>query len=214
MALVEDLYKHTAQAAFGKLTFKIANFEVNLANKWERIDYKQTVLDSTGVDISKAGVPELQKKLEALKIKFVKSDKKGRLIDLLWKSIRKSIAGPAFLIGHPVEVSPLAKRLENKPDFVERYQVILAGSEMGNGYSELNDPVDQAERFKGQQKMRDEGDTEAQMHDEDFVRALEYGMPPVTGFGVSERLFSFLVDKPIREAVLFPLLRPEKNDKN
>jgi len=127
----------------------------------------------------------------------------------LWKQIRKTIAGPAFLINHPVEVSPLAKRKEDNPRLVERYQVILAGSEMGNGYSELNDPIDQNERFQEQARMREAGDTEAQMHDRDFVEALEYGMPPTTGFGFSERLFSFLADKPTREAQIFPLMKPE-----
>ena len=143
-------------------------------------------------------------------MKYNRNDTKGRLTDLIWKEVRRSVVGPVFLVGHPVEVSPLSKRMQDRPDFTERYQVIIAGSELGNGYTELNDPVDQANRFKQQQKMRDEGDAEAQMHDEDFVRALEYGMPPVTGFGVSERLFAFLADKPVRETVLFPLLRPKK----
>jgi lysyl-tRNA synthetase class 2 len=132
---------------------------------------------------------------------------------LLWKTIRKTIAGPVFLTGHPVEVSPLAKRMEDSPEFVERYQVVIAGSENGNGYSELNDPIDQAKRFAEQEKMREKGDFEAQMEDNDFVRALEYGMPPTSGFGVSERLFSFLAGKPIRETVFFPLLRPEGREK-
>jgi lysyl-tRNA synthetase class 2 len=127
--------------------------------------------------------------------------------------VRKDIVGPAYLVGHPVEVSPLAKRMKDRSRYTERYQLMIAGSELCNGYSELNDPVDQAERFSEQQEMRDEGDEEAQMHDHDFVRALEYGMPPVTGLGISERLFAFLADKPIRETVLFPLLRPEHGTK-
>jgi lysyl-tRNA synthetase class 2 len=154
---------------------------------------------------------ELAAKARELKAEFDSTADRGRLIDLIWKNIRKTISGPAFLVGHPVEVSPLAKRDLSSPDFTERYQIILAGSEMGNGYSELNDPIDQSERFESQQKLRDAGDSEAQMHDYDFVRALEYGMPPVTGFGVSERLFSFLADKTIRECVLFPLLKPEEH---
>jgi lysyl-tRNA synthetase class 2 len=210
MKLVEEMYKHVAQETFGKLKYKIGGCEIDLSKKWQRIDYSEMVLDKTGIDIAKASSEDVKKKLSDLKLEFAKRDAKGRLIDLLWKAVRKSIVGPAFLVGHPVEVSPLAKRKKDEPDFVERYQVMLAGSEMGNGYSELNDPIDQDERFKEQQKLRDEGSLEAQMHDQDFVRALEYGMPPVTGFGVSERLFSFLADKPIRETVLFPLLRPEK----
>jgi len=214
MRLVEEMYKHVAQKTFGKLDFKIDNFDVDLGKKWERIDYVTIVKEKTGIDVSKAESKEIIKKLEELKVEHKKGDSKGRLIDSLWKFVRKNIAGPAFLVGHPVEVSPLAKRKEGKEGFVERYQVILAGSEMGNGYSELNDPIDQKERFESQQKMRDEGDLDAQMHDEDFVRALEYGMPPTTGFGVSERLFSFLADLSIRETVLFPLLKPEGKDLN
>ncbi len=210
MGLVEEMYKYIAEKTFGKLNFKIGDFEVDLGKPWERLDYQQIVLEKTGVDVLVASEDDIRAKLDELKIAYDKADLKGRLLDLLWKSIRKNIAGPAFLTGHPVDVSPLAKRDEKRPKLTERYQIILAGSEMGNGYSELNDPLDQAERFAAQQKMRDAGDSEAQMHDADFVRALEYGMPPVTGFGVSERLFSFLADKPIRETVFFPLLRPEE----
>lgn len=211
MKLVEEMYQTVAKAAFGTLEFEINGHKVNLGGKWKRIDYAETVKKELGVDIVKASDEDLRKKLRELKITFGKNDERGRLIDLLWKQVRKTIAGPVFLTGHPVEVSPLAKRMEDRPEFVERYQVILAGSENGNGYSELNDPIDQAERFKKQQAMREKGDEEAQMEDDDFVRALEYGMPPVTGFGVSERLFSFLANLPVREAVLFPLLKPEKN---
>lgn len=210
MKLVEELYKYVAEKTFGKLKFKIAGLDVNLGEKWERLDYTKTILKHTGVNITKVTDEELQKQLKSRNIGFGKNDVKARLIDALWKTVRKEIAGPAFLVGHPVEVSPLAKRIGDRPEFVERYQIILAGSEMGNGYSELNDPVDQARRFEEQQRMREKGDEEAQMYDSDFVRALEYGMPPVTGFGVSERLFSFLADKPIRETVLFPLLKPEE----
>ena len=211
MRLVEEMYKFVAKKTFGKLNFKMGEYEVDLSGKWDRIDYLKTIKERTGVDISSIQSDELKKKLNELRVIYDKNDTKGRLIDHLWKYVRRSINGPVFLINHPVEVSPLAKRKQDNPNFVERYQVIIAGSEMGNGYSELNDPEDQANRFEEQQKMRDAGDTDAQMHDEDFVRALEYGMPPVTGFGVSERLFSVLADLPIRETVLFPLLKPEKS---
>ncbi|MCL5410395.1 MAG: lysine--tRNA ligase [Patescibacteria group bacterium] len=210
MKLVEELYKYIAEKAFGTLRFKIGEFDVDLGGNWEKIDYVETIKSKQGIDAAKATDEEIKNKLIELKIKFNPADRRGRLIDALWKQIRKEIAGPVFLINHPVEVSPLAKRKEDNSKLVERYQVILAGSEMGNGYSELNDPVDQADRFKEQAKMREAGDKEAQMHDTDFVEALEYGMPPTTGFGFSERLFSFLADKSAREAQMFPLLRPEK----
>jgi lysyl-tRNA synthetase class 2 len=213
MKLVEEMYKYVAKKTFGTLQFEIGEHKVNFDREWEKIDYRETLLKETGIDISKASEEELKKALTERKVEYNKSDEKGRLIDSLWKTVRKSISGPVFLTGHPVEVSPLAKRMEASPEFVERYQVIIAGSENGNGYSELNDPIDQAKRFAAQEKMREKGDTEAQMEDNDFVRALEYGMPPTSGFGVSERLFSFLVGKSIRETVLFPLLRPEVGKK-
>jgi len=114
------------------------------------------------------------------------------------------------LVGTPIVVSPLAKRDEKNSRIAQRFQVIIAGSEIGNGYSELNDPLDQEERFKEQQKLKDAGDDEAQSHDHDFVEALEYGMPPTCGFGFSERLFSFLMDMPGRECQIFPLMRPRQ----
>lgn len=214
MKLVEELYKRIAKETFGTLKFKIdspaGEFEINLENEWPKIDYCTTLRDKCGIDVLEASAEEIKAKLDSLHIKYNERDERGRLIDALWKHFRKEIAGPVFLVDHPVAVSPLAKRKENNPKLVERFQVILAGSEMGNGYSELNDPMDQAERFKEQAKMREAGDKEAQMHDADFVEALEYGMPPTTGFGFSERLFSFLANKSARECVMFPLLRPNQ----
>jgi len=213
MKLVEEMYKYVAQKTFGTLKFEIGEHKVDLSGDWKKIDYRETLLKETGVDIAKASDSDLKKELTSRKVDYEKNGERGRLIDSLWKTVRKNISGPVFLTGQPVEVSPLAKKMEKAPGFVERYQVIIAGSENGNGYSELNDPIDQAKRFKEQQNLREKGDTEAQMEDNDFVRALEYGMPPTSGFGVSERLFSFLAGKSIRETVLFPLLRPEEGKK-
>ena len=112
----------------------------------------------------------------------------------------------------PVEISPLAKLDENNPRITQRFQPIIAGSELGNGYSELNDPIDQEKRFCEQDKLRKEGDDEAQMHAYDFVEALEYGMPPTCGFGMSERVFAFLANKTVRECQIFPLMRPRRYD--
>ncbi len=209
MKLVENLYRHIAQETFGTLEFDIFGFEVDLGAEWDRIDYRETILGEFGLDIDKADKKEVRAKLDELGVKHEGKLAWGCLVDQLWKECRKRIKGPAFLTGHPVEVSPLAKRSSVDPSRVERFQVILAGSEMGNGYSELNDPLDQAGRFKEQAALREKGDEEAQMEDEDFVEALEYGMPPTCGFGVSERLFSFLAGKPIKECVMFPLLRPK-----
>ncbi len=211
MKLVEEMYKYVAQKTFGTLQFKIKGFDVDLGKKWEKYDYVSTVAKYTKVNILEASLPEMEKTLQKLKIDY---DKKGfnrtRAIDNLWKYCRKQLAGPGFLINTPIEISPLAKRSEKNKDVALRFQVIIAGSENGNGYAELNNPVDQAQRFEGQQALREAGDEEAQMHDKDFVEALEYGMPPTCGFGVSERLFAFLMDKPARETQIFPLMRPRE----
>lgn len=210
MKMVERLYKHIATQTFGTLKFKIKGFDVDLGAKWEVYDFFKVIKEITGVDAEKASLDELTVALHKFKVEY---DKKGfnkaRATDLLWKVCRKKIAGPGFLINVPVSLEPLAKRKTDNPDLVQRFQVILAGSEMGKGFSELNDPIDQAGRFAGQQELRDAGDEEAQMNDTDFVEALEHGMPPTCGFGVSERLFSFLMDKPVRDAQIFPLMRPK-----
>ncbi len=211
MKLVEEMYREIALKTFGTLQFKINGFEVDLGKKWEKYDYREMVQKYTGIDILEAGIKEIRARLEKLNIEY---EKEGfnvtRAIDNLWKYCRKKITGPGFLINVPVAVSPLAKRSEKNPALTQRFQVIIAGSELGNGYSELNDPLDQAERFREQQKLREAGDKEAQMYDQDFIEALEYGMPPTCGFGVSERLFSFLVGKSARECQIFPLLKPRQ----
>ena len=216
MELVERMYKYVIEQTFGKLQFEMGSFgEVDLSGSWDRIDYAETVQKMTGVDLFTATEEEMFATLNKLSVKYDPNTiGRGRIIDLLWKYCRKQIKGPVFLINHPVVVSPLAKRKSDNPELTERYQVIIAGSELGNGYSELNDPIDQAGRFEEQGELRKAGDDEAQMNDMDFVEALEYGMPPTTGFGVSERLFSFLENKPIRECVVFPLVKPEVQEEN
>lgn len=208
MNLVRDMYIKLAKDVYGKTKFKIGEYEFDLLEKWKIIDYAETVKKMTRIDIFKAEDAEIRKKLNELKIEFENNASKSTLIDSLWKYYRKKISGPAFLTGTPVEVSPLAKKDSKDSRKTERFQIILAGSEVGNGYSELNDPFDQEERFKEQQLMKDSGDSTAQSHDVEFVEALKYGMPPTCGFGVSERLFAFLEGKPIRETVIFPLMKP------
>jgi lysyl-tRNA synthetase class 2 len=213
MKLVEELYKRVAKEVLGTLKFKSRGFKLDLGKKWQLYDYEKTIKKHTGVDIYSADEEGIKKKLRELKVEFDPKVDKWKLVDILWKYCRKKIPGPGFLIGHPVEVEPLAKRIPDNEKKVQEFQVIIAGSEMGKGYSELNDPLDQEERFKRQVELREKGDTEAQEHDVDFVEALKYGMPPTCGFGVSERLFAFLVDKPVRECVFFPLVRPQEKVK-
>jgi len=151
------------------------------------------------------------KKAKELKINFDKTDGKNRLIDLIYKrTVRLKLIQPCFLVGHPVEISPLSKTDPKNPKKVLRFQVLAVQTELGNGWAELNDPDEQRRRFEEQMKLREQGDTEAQMMDEDYVEALEYGLPPTVGFGMSERLFAVLLDKSIRETVIFPPMKESK----
>ena len=219
MKLVEELYKYIIKKTFGTLKFTIKGFAVDFGKKWEMYDYQTVINKYAKINILEASLPEMEEKLKKLKISY---DKKGfnktRAIDNLWKYCRKNLSGPGFLINLPVDVSPLAKRMEStsakasatQSKMAQRFQVIVAGSEVGNGYSELNDPVDQEQRFIEQEKLRKDGDQEAQMFDKEFVEALEYGMPPTCGFGIGgERLFAFLMNKSARECQIFPLMKPK-----
>lgn len=213
MELVERLYKYVAEETFGTLRFTIGKFEVDLGKKWELYDYTETIKKYTDIDITVAELKTIEAKLKDLKVEY---DRKGwnmiRAMDTLWKYCRKQISGPGFLVGIPKALSPLSKADADNASLTYRFQPIIAGSELGNGYSELNDPIDQAERFGMQAKLREQGDEEAQMFAHEFVEALEYGMPPTCGFGFSERVFAFLANKPVREAQIFPLLRPDNQE--
>jgi len=211
MDLVEELYKKIALDVFGRTNFETRGHKFDLAPKWERIDYRETVKKETGIDVLDTTYDEVKKKLENLKIVY-DGDTMERMIDTLWKYCRKQISGPVFLVGHPKLVSPLSKSMSDNTELTERFQVIIAGAEVGNGFSELNDPLDQAERFEAQQELLKAGDKEAMMPDNEFVEMLEYGMPPTCGFGFGELLFAFLADKPLRETQFFPLMRPKKEE--
>ncbi len=206
---LRDCYRYVAQETFGTQKFSIRGFEIDLSGEWPLLDYVETIEKNTGINIWEASDDEMRAKLRELKVEYdEKTAGRERLIDTLWKYCRKSIGGPAILINEPKITSPLAKTRKEDERTVERFHFIIAGSEVGQGYSELNDPADQRARFEAQQALRDAGDEEAQMADMEFVEALEYGMPPTAGHGFSERLFAFLMDKPAREIQLFPLMRP------
>ena len=209
MKFLQDFYRHIAKEVYGKYTFEIGEHTVDLAEEWTVIDFCDALKKEFGIDPLTCSEDEAVQALRDAGIEYGKALNKERAVDHLWKKIRKGISGPAFLRGVPVYLSPLAKHAPENPGKADRVQIILAGSEVGNGYSELNDPQDQRARFEEQQKLRDAGDDEAQRLDEDYVRAMEFGMPPAFGFGVSERLFSFLENRPAHEAQLFPLLRPK-----
>ena len=210
MQFVQELYRHIAKEVYGTYSFEIHGHTVDLAGEWNVIDFCELIQKEFAIDPLSCTEEEAVQAVRDAQIVVGEALNKPRAVDHLWKKLRKSISGPTFLIGVPVFLEPLAKRSRENPEKVERMQVIIAGSEIGKGYSELNDPQDQRVRFEEQQKMRDAGDDEAQRLDLDFVRDMEYGMPPAFGFGVSERLFAFLENKSAHETQLFPLLRPKQ----
>jgi len=207
MNLVKELYRTIAKEVFGKTKFEYNGHIFDFDNEWPEIDYSDEIKKQTGIDIDKATEKEMKEKLNELKVPY-EGENKERLTDTLWKYCRKNISGPAFVINHPILVAPLAKKVEGKM-VTQMFQPIIAGSEVGRGYSELNDPIDQKERFDVQQKLIDAGDEEAMMPDFEFVEMLEHGMPPTCGFGFGERLFAILAGKPLRELQTFPLMRPK-----
>jgi len=210
MELNKKMYRYIAKEVFDKSVFEMKGHTVDFEKEWEEIDFVQVIEEKMGVNVLTAPLEDMKNVLREKKVRFEDGAERPRLADLLWKQIRKSIAGPAFLVNEPVITSPLARIDDKNPLVTERFHIIIAGSELGNGYTELIDPIDQLERFEKQQAMRDSGDLDAQMTDYDFVEMLEYGMPPTTGFGMGERLFSFMVDLPIRTTTFFPQMGRKK----
>lgn len=210
MEMIIDLYRTVADKVYGTQVFYIKGVDIDLGKEWQTYDFCALMQEAYGFDPRDSDMKtgNLHQLLEKEGIPVPEVPEVGRMVDLLWKKIRKGLVGPGFLVNVPVYLEPLAKKSTKDPRVVERFQVMIAGSEIGKGFSELNDPVDQEERFKRQQQLREAGDEEAQMPDAEFVEALEYGMPPAFGFGVSERLFSFFEGVSIREGQIFPLLRP------
>ena len=208
MDLVRELYRYIAIETFGKTRFTARDHTFDLADEWIEISYVDEILKQTNLDVLASSITNIKEKLKSLNVKS-DGETKERLVDSLWKYCRKNISGPAFIIGYPDFMQPLAKRNEINTNIVEQFQVLLGGAEIGKGYSELNDPLDQRARFDHQQAMRANGDDEAMMPDYDYVEMLEHGMPPTCGFGFGERLFAFLMDKPIREVQIFPLMKPK-----
>lgn len=210
MSKMQELYKKVVGELFGDSKTVWQGQKIQWGKNWDKIDYFEIFRRETGIDLSKSKLADLEKKIKELGISYKGYAGEGRLIDLIFKkAIRPKLIQPCFLINPPVLIEPLAKRLDNDKTRVYRFQIIACGTELGKGFSELNDPRDQRIRFEEQMELRKKGDKEAQLIDENFIEALEYGMPPAAGFGMSERFFAVIMDKPIRETTLFPLLRKE-----
>jgi len=209
MEFIEKMYKEIVYKVLGGYEHEYEGEKINWNVDFPQVDYFTGFKKETGLDLNdELSMETLRAKAEELGIKYEKGYGKGKMIDTLYKkTVRQKLIQPCFLVGHPIDVSPLAKADPKNPKKVLRVQVIAGKSELCNAFSELNDPIDQKNRFLEQMKAREEGDVEAQMLDEDFVEALEYGMPPAFGFGFSERFFSFIMDKSVRETVIFAAVK-------
>ena len=210
MDFYEEMLKYVAKETWGTLQFNVGDFEINLDQKWPRLKYADLLKEKFDVDVFNPNVEQLKQILKDNNVELSGEVSTARMIDNIWKLIRKTSAGPYWLIHEPTALSPLAKVDPENPKVTQRFHPIIAGTEMGNGYSELNDPLEQLKKFEEQQAMRDAGDDEAQMLDQDFVEMLEYGMPPACGWGNSERNFWLLEGVSGREAVPFPLMKAKE----
>ncbi len=213
MALTEKMIRFVVDQTWGRRRFELANGQIvdfGLDGEgFPKISFVEIIQREFGIDVFDSSIEEIQAKLAEHNLEVEKVDNRLRSIDKLWKKYRKTLAGPAFLVDIPTFMQPLAKVQPSDPRLSQQFNLVFGGSEMCKAYSELNDPLDQLNRFKEQQALRDAGDDEAQMLDIDFVEALEYGMPPACGLGYSERVFWSLEGVSAREGVPFPQLRRE-----
>jgi len=209
MKFSEKMFKKVVLEVTGGFTTEYNGQKIDWSKKFPTVDYFKEFKKETKIDLKKEITTEgLKKKADELNIKYEPNYGKGRMIDTIYKkTVRPKLIEPCFLTGHPLEVSPLAKIDPKNQKKVLRFQIVAGGSELCNAFSELNDPIDQKNRFLEQAKSREAGDKEAQMMDGDFIEALEYGMPPAFGFGMSERLFAFIMNKSIRETIIFQPVR-------
>lgn len=216
MRLTTDQVRFVADKTWGKRQFKVLNGQaVDLGEdgtEWPRISFVEIMREKFGLDIFDSPMEDIKHQLKENKLLVEQQENRIRSIDKLWKKIRVELPGPAFLVDIPVFMQPLAKKQQNDPRLSEQFNLILGGTEVVKAYSELNDPMEQLNRFLEQENLRSEGDSEAQMLDIDFVEMLEYGMPPTCGFGYTERLFWVLEGVTAREGVIFPQLRTETDE--
>ena len=212
MDLTENLYRHVAQEVLGTTTITYNGIEMDLGKPFERITMLDAVKKYSGVDFNEIKSDEEAKAIAKEKgIEFEERHKKGDILNLFFEEFAEEhMVQPTFVMDHPIEISPLTKKKPDNPDYVERFEFFMNGWEMANAYSELNDPIDQRERFKAQEELLAQGDEEANTTDEDFLNALEIGMPPTGGIGFGiDRMVMLLTDSAaIRDVLLFPTMKP------
>ncbi|HIW48466.1 MAG TPA: lysine--tRNA ligase [Firmicutes bacterium] len=211
MNLTEDMFRTVAQKVLGTTKLTYGGYDLDLGKPFERITMVDAVKKFTGVDFDAIkDTQEARAVAQEHHVEFEQRHAKGDILNLFFEEfVEKNLIEPTFVIDYPVEISPLTKRKPSKPEYTERFELFIVGREYGNAYSELNDPIDQRKRFEHQEAMRQAGDDEAYALDEDFMTALEYGMPPTGGLGIGvDRLVMLLTGQPsIRDVILFPTMR-------
>jgi lysyl-tRNA synthetase, class II len=211
MDLTENLIAHVAKDVLGKTVIPYGEHEINLEPEWKRLHMADAVKEHTGADFWKHMSDEEAKALakeHGIEIKDTMTF--GHILNEFFEQrVEEKLIQPTFIFGHPVEISPLAKKNPEDERFTDRFEVFIVGREHGNAFSELNDPIDQRERFEAQLKEKEQGNDEAHEMDEDFLESLEYGMPPTGGLGIGiDRLIMLLTNAPsIRDVLLFPQMR-------
>jgi lysyl-tRNA synthetase class 2 len=215
MEFTEQLISQVAREVLKTTRIKYQGEEIDLNPPWRRLPLFEGIKDCTGRDLAGLDEKKLRREAENLGVTVEDSWGAGKIIDEIFgEFVESKLIQPTFITDYPLEMSPLAKKHRHTPQLVERFEPIIAGREIGNAFSELNDPIDQRDRFEGQMELRAKGDEEAQLLDEDFIRALEYGMPPTAGLGIGiDRLVMLLTDSPsIRDVIFFPHMRPEQTN--
>ena len=211
MDITERMFIHLANKVKGTLKFTYQGEEISFEAPWERLTMVEAVKKVTGIDFASGDLDELVKSAKGIGVQLPEDVTWGKaLYEVFDQKVEETLVQPTFILDYPVEVSPLAKRKASDPRLTERFEFFISRREMGNAFSELNDPIDQKGRFMQQVQEREKGDDEAQMMDEDFVTALEYGMPPTGGLGIGvDRLVMLLTDQySIRDVLLFPTMKP------
>jgi lysyl-tRNA synthetase class 2 len=213
MDMVEAMLAFTAERATGASTVEFQGTSIDFAPPYPRVAFLSALRDVGGIDAADLDDDALRAAAEARGVEGVDDMGRGKLLDALFgELVEPELVQPTFVTDFPRELSPLAKPLRGDDRLTERFELIVAGREIVNAFSELNDPIDQRERFEAQARLREAGDEEAPMVDEDYLRAMEYGMPPTGGVGIGvDRLVMLLTDSPsIRDVILFPTMRPEE----
>jgi lysyl-tRNA synthetase class 2 len=214
MDLVEEMVEKIAMDLHGKTTLQVGDHTIDFKRPWQRYSMYEAIQHFTGFDISEMDEKGMREVASKLNIKTDETMGRGKLIDEIFgETCEHKLIQPTFITDYPVEMSPLAKKHRSKPGLVERFEAICNGKEICNAFSELNDPIDQRTRFEEQLELGKRGDEEAMQLDEDFLRAIEYGMPPTAGLGIGiDRLSMIMTNSPsIQDVLFFPQMRPEAN---